>query len=221
MSRSPSERATGSWASLTDVSSSFRVNVPPMLLRENHHVCGNMSNTDITSQHLQPLHWCICGAHYREKPCCHDHPAIRQLRERRNPWCRSRYHRIEPLQVSAAATSLCACERAVPGLCLRWKHCYRDPCDPVYQTVGLSFTVCSRQGLNVRPCRSCLTVITACGAHNFDLVESYGADACFDYKDPECGKKVREYTGGKIAYVYDTSSTEPWEAVCAEAMSSA
>jgi NADPH:quinone reductase-like Zn-dependent oxidoreductase len=52
------------------------------------------------------------------------------------------------------------------------------------------------------------------------LVKSYGADACFDYKDPDCGKKVREYTGDKIAYVYDTISTEPSAAVCAEAMSS-
>ena len=52
------------------------------------------------------------------------------------------------------------------------------------------------------------------------MVKSYGADVCFDYKDPDCGKKVREYTGDKIAYVYDTISTEPSAAVCAEAMSS-
>jgi NADPH:quinone reductase-like Zn-dependent oxidoreductase len=74
--------------------------------------------------------------------------------------------------------------------------------------------------LNFLSCRSGLTVITACGVHNFDLVKSYGADACFDYKDPECGKKVREYTGDKIEYVFDTISTESSAAVCADAMCS-
>jgi hypothetical protein len=36
-----------------------------------------------------------------------------------------------------------------------------------------------------------------------------------------CGKKVRDYTGDRIEYVFDTISTEPSAAVCAEAMSSA
>ena len=36
----------------------------------------------------------------------------------------------------------------------------------------------------------------------------------------DCGEKVREHTGDKIEYVFDTISTEPSAAVCAEAMSS-
>lgn len=40
--------------------------------------------------------------------------------------------------------------------------------------------------------RSKLSVIMACGSHNFEFVKSYRSDAVFDYNDPECGAKIRD-----------------------------
>ncbi len=42
-------------------------------------------------------------------------------------------------------------------------------------------------------------MITTCSPHNFPFVKSLGVTEAFDYKDPECGKKVRsieEFIGG-------------------------
>jgi NADPH:quinone reductase-like Zn-dependent oxidoreductase len=64
-------------------------------------------------------------------------------------------------------------------------------------------------------------VITTCSPHNFDLVKSYGADKIFDYGDPECGKKIRQFSKDTIKHVYDTISTDSSAKLCAEAMSSA
>lgn len=47
-----------------------------------------------------------------------------------------------------------------------------------------------------------------------------GADAAFDYKDPDCAKQIREYTNNNLKHVFDTISTEQSAKLCAEAMSS-
>ncbi|KKY29233.1 putative zinc-binding oxidoreductase [Phaeomoniella chlamydospora] len=64
------------------------------------------------------------------------------------------------------------------------------------------------------------TVITTCSPKNFDFVKSLGASAVFDYKDPECGKKINEFTGNKLKYAWDTISTEESAAICAQGLSS-
>jgi len=52
-----------------------------------------------------------------------------------------------------------------------------------------------------------LTVVTTCSPRNFDLVKSYGADAAFDYSDPEkCAKDIREYTNDNLHHVFDCIS---------------
>jgi NADPH:quinone reductase-like Zn-dependent oxidoreductase len=68
-------------------------------------------------------------------------------------------------------------------------------------------------------CRSGLTVITACGSHNFDFVKSYGADAVFDYNDFECGARIRDFSNDDIVHVLDTISERPSASICADAMS--
>lgn len=67
--------------------------------------------------------------------------------------------------------------------------------------------------------RSGLTVITTCGVHNFDFVQSYGADAVFDYNDPSCGGNIRNYSNGNILHVLDTISDGSSANICADAMS--
>ncbi|MCJ1394788.1 hypothetical protein MMC18_007668 [Xylographa bjoerkii] len=54
-----------------------------------------------------------------------------------------------------------------------------------------------------------LTVITTASPKNFELVKSYGADAFFDYHDPDCGEKIRTYTKNPLRYVLDCISQPP------------
>lgn len=61
-------------------------------------------------------------------------------------------------------------------------------------------------------------VITTCSPHNFDLVRSLGADAVFNHRDPECGKKIREYTNNRLAMAWDTISLPASAEVCASAL---
>ncbi|KAK4973094.1 hypothetical protein LTR42_006388 [Elasticomyces elasticus] len=58
-------------------------------------------------------------------------------------------------------------------------------------------------------------VLTTCSPHNNDFVKSIGADAVYDYKDPECGKKINKDTDNKLTLALDSAAK-----ICAEAMSS-
>ena len=69
-----------------------------------------------------------------------------------------------------------------------------------------------------KPPRSGLTVVTTVSPKNFDLVKSRGADAVFDYHDPECARKIKEYTKDSLRFVLDTISTESSYKICAEAL---
>ena len=68
--------------------------------------------------------------------------------------------------------------------------------------------------------RSGLTVITTASPKSFDLVKSRGADAVFDYNDPECGEKIRAYSKDSLRYVLDCISQESSFKICAAALSS-
>ena len=42
----------------------------------------------------------------------------------------------------------------------------------------------------------------------------------FDYNDPDCAKKIREYPGDNLKLCWDTISLEPTAKICADALSS-
>ena len=77
-------------------------------------------------------------------------------------------------------------------------------------------TICTRLSL----VRSGLTVITTASPKNFDLVRSRGADAVFDYHEPDCAEKIRAYTNDSLRYVLDCISQESSYKICAAALSS-
>lgn len=66
--------------------------------------------------------------------------------------------------------------------------------------------------------RSGYKVITTASPKNFDLVKSYGAVEVFDYRDPECGKKINKYTKNKLRYAWDCVSTDETAQICADAL---
>ncbi|POR33097.1 Protein TOXD [Tolypocladium paradoxum] len=63
-------------------------------------------------------------------------------------------------------------------------------------------------------------VITTCSSHNVGQVKALGAEAAFDYKDPDCAKKIREYTNNKLTLAWDTISLPASVQICAESLTS-
>lgn len=51
------------------------------------------------------------------------------------------------------------------------------------------------------------------------MVKSLGVDEVFDYKDPGCGTKIREYTADKLKHAMDTISIDASAKTCADALS--
>jgi len=64
-----------------------------------------------------------------------------------------------------------------------------------------------------------LTVITTASPHNHQLCKDLGADAVFDYNDPTCAERIREYTKNNLHHAFDTISNEQTAAICAAALS--
>ena len=63
-------------------------------------------------------------------------------------------------------------------------------------------------------------VLTTCSARSFDHVKSLGASAAFDYKDPDCAAKIREYTKDGLTMVFDCVSKDDTPKICADCISS-
>lgn len=63
-------------------------------------------------------------------------------------------------------------------------------------------------------------VIATCSERNFPFVKSLGASAAFDYKDPDCAKKIREHTKDQLAHVFDCISEGESPKICSEAIGS-
>ncbi|KAM3552872.1 hypothetical protein MY1884_006980 [Beauveria asiatica] len=61
-------------------------------------------------------------------------------------------------------------------------------------------------------------VITTCSPHNNALVKALGADAVFDYHDPDCAAKIREYTNDKLTIAWDTVSLPDSTKICERAL---
>lgn len=63
------------------------------------------------------------------------------------------------------------------------------------------------------------TVVTTCSPRNNDLVRRLGADAVFDYRDVDCGEKIRAYTSNALMYAFDCISEGSSVKICADALS--
>ncbi|KAK8032551.1 hypothetical protein PG990_002285 [Apiospora arundinis] len=86
---------------------------------------------------------------------------------------------------------------------------------------GMSFQEAATLGLGITTVGQALSgllVVTTASLANFDLVESRGADAVFDYHDPQCAHKIKEYTKGSLRHALDCVSTEASYKIVAQAM---
>lgn len=63
-----------------------------------------------------------------------------------------------------------------------------------------------------------LRVVTTASARNHAMLEGLGAAKVFDYGDEDCGAKIREYTGGKLRYVFDCIALPESFEICAAAL---
>jgi NADPH:quinone reductase-like Zn-dependent oxidoreductase len=63
-------------------------------------------------------------------------------------------------------------------------------------------------------------VITTCSPRNFTFVRALGVAEAFDYNDPDCAKKIREYTKDQLTRVFDCVSEGQFPKISSEAISS-
>lgn len=63
-----------------------------------------------------------------------------------------------------------------------------------------------------------LDPITTCSPHNFALVDSRGAEAAFDYSDPDTPAAIKKHTGGQLKHVLDCISDAQSVETCFAAM---
>ena len=63
-------------------------------------------------------------------------------------------------------------------------------------------------------------VITTASERNWPLLRSLGAEGVFDYKDPLCAKKIRDYTSDRLTLALDCISELDSPKICEEAISS-
>lgn len=49
--------------------------------------------------------------------------------------------------------------------------------------------------------------VATCSPHNFDMIKSYGAEAVFDYRSPDCAASIRKYTSNGLRYALDCITT--------------
>jgi len=64
-----------------------------------------------------------------------------------------------------------------------------------------------------------LTVVATSSPHNFQLCKDLGADAVFDYNDPTCAEKIKDFTKGDLHHAFDCISNDQTAAICAAALS--
>lgn len=65
-----------------------------------------------------------------------------------------------------------------------------------------------------------MEVLTVCGTSNFDYVKGLGADAVFDYSDPDCSEKIKQYTKDGLHLVFDCVSKGESTDISIKSMSS-
>ncbi|KAH9951701.1 GroES-like protein [Amylocystis lapponica] len=61
-------------------------------------------------------------------------------------------------------------------------------------------------------------VVSTASPRNFELVKSFGADAVFDYNDPDVVEKIKSVTGDSIRSVFDTISDATTQGISARAV---
>ncbi|KIO29417.1 hypothetical protein M407DRAFT_242637 [Tulasnella calospora MUT 4182] len=64
-----------------------------------------------------------------------------------------------------------------------------------------------------------LRVATTASPQNHAMLKELGAEACFDYRDPDAPKKIKEWSQGKIKHGIDTISDGKSTALAAQAYS--
>lgn len=64
-----------------------------------------------------------------------------------------------------------------------------------------------------------LRVATTASPQNHAMLKELGAEVCFDYRDPEAPKKIKEWSQGKIKHGIDTISDGKTTALAAQAFS--
>ncbi|ANB12418.1 hypothetical protein AWJ20_671 [Sugiyamaella lignohabitans] len=52
-------------------------------------------------------------------------------------------------------------------------------------------------------------VIATASKHNFETLDKLFVEKCFDYHDDDVLDQIKKYTGGKLAYAYDTITAPP------------
>lgn len=76
------------------------------------------------------------------------------------------------------------------------------------------------QKLTLGQLRSGCRVVATASERNWPLIKSLGAEELFDYKDPQCAEKIRQYTNNELSLALDCVSEGDSAKICEQAISS-
>lgn len=116
-------------------------------------------------------------------------------------------------------TTYTACQMLFESLCLPTP----PSTDPAAATTTLLvYGASSAVGLRAIQIAKAIgyQVFAVCSPKNHNLVKSIGADATFDYKEPDVGSKIKTASGGKIQLALDPITGNGSGKIIAQALSS-
>nr|A0A089FS99.1 RecName: Full=Trans-enoyl reductase prlC; AltName: Full=Pyrrolocin biosynthesis protein C [fungal sp. NRRL 50135]AIP87505.1 pyrrolocin enoylreductase [fungal sp. NRRL 50135] len=62
------------------------------------------------------------------------------------------------------------------------------------------------------------TPVVTCSPHSYDLIKSYGAEAAFDYHDPDCAAQIRAQTKNGLRFALDCITNTQSMQICYAAL---
>ncbi|PIL24403.1 hypothetical protein GSI_14156 [Ganoderma sinense ZZ0214-1] len=125
---------------------------------------------------------------------------------------------VPPNALSHDESASLSCATCIASLDWAWPHRLRRSRDRIGFWLTTEVVPAVDQCVILLAHASGHKVATTVSPHNFNLVKALGADAVFDYRDPEVVAKIKKTTGGSLTKAVDAISDLNSQRISAESL---